>query len=399
MRWWLVTILCAVCWSCEQATEPEVDSLAQEVARLSLTVDSLRAEMSGSDSTTLISLQRSVALLTWELQRLREELRNADGVDGELSPPVVISFSAISGDGQQAGVNQPFVNNLAVVVSPGDLRGFVTFEVIEGDASIVGAASETDRDGIAMASLVAGSTPGAIVVRATLHDGSEVLFHLSVVDVVLPPPTYVYEPLLIDDFDDGAIEPDMWTSFVSTGDGTIEERDGELWMDLTPLSMKSAVNATSSWLFVGEFDVQIDFTLHRWHPESSVRVGLKAGAYNDDGVTDAVIRLHDGAWGEVYVTHLSDGARGRQLTSDLIGKLRLIRVGQSMSGLRWTPQGWSIVHTGTASMDNGPLILSVWASRYSPGATVSFDNVIVNRGTMQPVLTPPTPSEQWRRYF
>lgn len=85
---------------------------------------------------------------------------------------VVAQLVKVSGDGQTAVINQPFAAPL--VVEARDDRGRpvpnlqISFAVVAGSATVSPATATTNAQGQASATVTAGSTPGAITVRASV---------------------------------------------------------------------------------------------------------------------------------------------------------------------------------------------------------------------------------------
>lgn len=95
----------------------------------------------------------------------------------------VTQLNAISGDGQTAIVNTPFTQPLTVKVL--DDRGAavtgaaVNWSIISGAGTLSAASSNTDANGIASISVTAGSTSGALSVRASFANLSAT-FNLTI---------------------------------------------------------------------------------------------------------------------------------------------------------------------------------------------------------------------------
>ncbi|MBT7859423.1 MAG: hypothetical protein HN712_03890 [Gemmatimonadetes bacterium] len=395
MRSFLAVVACLCVLSCEQSTSPETDGVKEELEQLTLQVDSLRAE-NASNPSVHDSLAAAIVVLTRRIEALTQALGSPSepGGDARIDFPVL---SILSGDGQRGFVSSFLTNPLVVGARTNGSGVEVVFDVVEGDARIHQAQDTADRLGVAQARVESGPTAGDVTIRATAWGGSEILFHTKIDDGSLPAPVDVSEPFLVDAFEDGTLDDDLWTTYIYPDDaGTIAVEDGALLVDFRPHQATSGVSITSTWLLQGEFDVQLDYTLQRWRPENSVRVGLKAGALNSSFYTDAIIRLQDGAWGEACVTHFDNGVAGRVPSTSLTGRLRLVRTSRFVTGYCFTEDGWEGVGGSRTQMDDGPMIISVWSNSHSEGATISIDNVTLNSGTMQHVPTPPNPPEIWR---
>ncbi|MEK7408262.1 MAG: hypothetical protein AAB225_24590 [Acidobacteriota bacterium] len=72
-------------------------------------------------------------------------------------------------------------------------------------------------------------------------------------------------------------------------------------------------------------------------------------------------------------------------TSDLAGKLRLVRSGTLLSGYYWSPGGWVLIHTSTATTADLRFNLGTWSHDWAfadSDAQVAFDNVMLNQGQL-----------------
>jgi|GEM_PF-418774 len=95
----------------------------------------------------------------------------------------VSSLVAVSGDGQSARLNQDFARPLVVEARDGAGQpvsgAVVTFTVVSGPATVATATATTGADGRASTTVTAGSTAGAVVIRAS-SGALSVNFNLTV---------------------------------------------------------------------------------------------------------------------------------------------------------------------------------------------------------------------------
>ena len=78
-----------------------------------------------------------------------------------------------------------------------------------------------------------------------------------------------------DDFNDGIVNPSLWTLSTSGGVSAKEE-NGRFWMHLPSDATGStfAANLTAQPKLVGDFEILMDFSLDQWSSSSGVRLGL-----------------------------------------------------------------------------------------------------------------------------
>ena len=228
------------------------------------------------------------------------------------------------------------------------------------------------------------------------------------VDVKIPippeeperPPVPVY---FSDNFNDNALDLEKWAAWISPdATGWVRETDGQLQMWLGPENTASTfhVDAMSTWLLRGDFDIQVDYRLLSWPAHNGIRVGLKAGGVQSGAALDAVLRMNDAVLRlrdsdpeESYVTHFGDGVRGNLPTSDSAGTLRLVRRGDRIAGYYLSHNAWMQIREGPAGREDGPVLLGVWGHKHTGGAHVAFDNFTVNYATIVEPNQLPEPPE------
>ena len=196
-----------------------------------------------------------------------------------------------------------------------------------------------------------------------------------------------------DDFDDDSIDMRKWCIGISDPEnGFVEEINQELRMTLTPGSSGDSfsVGLTSKWLVEGDFDIQVDYKLLNWPSENGIRVGLGASGGPVERVSfNKLYPDFPGEPREVYLTHFLDGVQGITSTTDMSGKLRLNRVGSTLTGYYFSKDSWIPIHSGPGTTDATSISLSIWGHQGTPGVIVVFDNFSVNSGQ---ILWPSLPT-------
>ena len=217
-----------------------------------------------------------------------------------------------------------------------------------------------------------------------------------------------------DDFNDNAINPSCWTTLPSGFGPTINETNQRLEMVFPanctsePVSGAFGEGYQSVCRLNGDFDMQIDYSLIDWPSENGVRIGF--------GVSEVPIELgvgcapvervsfgnneHTGWPREVYLTEFSDGVKGVTATSDLSGKLRLVRAGTTLSGYYFSNGSWVLVHSGPVTAADVYIVIAAWSHNSifaDQGVKIAFDNFVVNQGDLscEPMPTPTPTASEW----
>lgn len=196
--------------------------------------------------------------------------------------------------------------------------------------------------------------------------------------------------VLSDDFNDGLPSPGLW-AFAGTRTGpTVQEREGRLEFTLPATSFGAAFFASAETrpLFRGDLDVQVDFQLLQHPPHNGVRMGI---VIHRDGHPFASVQrtsLGEGEpLGEPREAYILDTGTslGRQASAESTGKLRLTRVGNTLTGYFWDAANteWVPFATGTTTEEDLRFGLSAWSHDEvfaDQDVRVAFDNFQVNQG-------------------
>jgi formylglycine-generating enzyme required for sulfatase activity len=223
-----------------------------------------------------------------------------------------------------------------------------------------------------------------------------------------------FAAVVYDNFHDNNLNQKLWN--IDTRQGTLVEETND-GMELTINASASGVDinagVSSVHMLLGDFDIQVDYTLLSWPFSNGVRLGL--GAYAVNGFA-TVERTSLGPSGsdfpgyprEVYTTNSgyyggSANVRGLMETHDQTGKLRLERTGSKITGYYYDAgSGWvevaSYDDTNIGTTSAVCFGLHIWSSDvyFSPQGEdikVALDNVEVSGymiGDPSPVLETPT---------
>lgn len=177
-----------------------------------------------------------------------------------------------------------------------------------------------------------------------------------------------------DAFDGGALNSFWWTPSVSGGN-TLSVTGGQLVM--TQINASGSSGVTFNFNVTGNFVATVDYALTVWPANNYERIGISASAIG------ALERSqHPGWFNEAYLTHFSAVGDGviPVSTTDTIGKLKMERTGNTVTGSYWNGSGWTEIRSFTSSaVSNDTLIgLSIWNSYASVPVEIAFDNFSLN---------------------
>lgn len=201
-----------------------------------------------------------------------------------------------------------------------------------------------------------------------------------------------------DDFADSSIDPTKW-QVEDPPNVIVAENGGVLELSILPSASGPDFygGVTSTLVLTGDFDVQVDFNLTSWPSFNGVRTALVLESYSES------IQVERSAWGadyqyDYYVMNSSSGGlSGEVVTNDTVGKLRLKRVGEILTGYYYdATSGWQEVasYTNQEAGFNGAeqlrFSLSIWSHDqfFNPGGqtvTAAFDNLWADPAPVAPV--------------
>ena len=196
-----------------------------------------------------------------------------------------------------------------------------------------------------------------------------------------------------DNFNDNSTNPSLWTAYYSSSGPTIAETNQRL---------ECAFPANFSWdsfmamyastcQLSGDFDIQVDYSLIDWPAQNGVRFGLGVepapvrGGIETRWVERVSFAINDfSGWPrEVYLTHFSDSVQGITATSNLSGKLRLVRTSNTLSGYYFSNGSWILVHSGPVTDADVHILIAAWSDESifaDQEVKIAFDNFVINQG-------------------
>jgi hypothetical protein len=190
---------------------------------------------------------------------------------------------------------------------------------------------------------------------------------------------YCPSPTPYDNFDGGLARCD-WNVTSSHGQATEPEVANGVLKAKLARSLSGEPNYNSGlggrFRVGGDFDVEVDFQLVRWHPESGVRVNLTAAGVSAQ-------RLNDRGGNERYGANFGGDLERLVSTNQNSGRLRIKRVGDTITTM-YDDAGWREFGSRSGQTTETTVIeLSISGGGSLPGdIEVHFDNFTVSEGSI-----------------
>jgi dipeptidyl aminopeptidase/acylaminoacyl peptidase len=195
----------------------------------------------------------------------------------------------------------------------------------------------------------------------------------------------------LDTFSDDRIDP-FWFGPTIVGTGpTVSETNGRLEVSLPsdtlndPNSGFTDAGVSTQCHLLGDFDVQVDYQLLQWPPQSGVNVDFNTATFVS-GSFDQVFGLFvfDPGGGTGVSTNFPGSANTFVPAPETAGTLRFVRTGSVLTAYRLTPSGWSTIQSTSEAANDSVVVLDVFsnAPQFShPDVKVAYDNFRVSSGT------------------
>jgi hypothetical protein len=140
----------------------------------------------------------------------------------------------------------------------------------------------------------------------------------------------------------------------------------------------------------GDYDIQVNFNLLTWTDNNGVDAGIQTTSYR---VARVNINYGQGNTNAYLVSFIGQQPTGFHtvLTSDNQGKLRLTRIGNTVSGYYWQTNGWQLIASNTDPTYGAPIDFYVGGAVNGGAAIqtwVAFDNLKVTNAVFPTSLSP-----------
>jgi hypothetical protein len=225
---------------------------------------------------------------------------------------------------------------------------------------------------------------------------------LAIVPQMVPQVVY-------DNFDDNYTDPALWFVEPNGVGPTSAETNQRLELTLPADSAGSgfAIAYRSACQLHGDFDIQVDYELLTWPYASGARIGLLNDHVNMQRASFGQQNDYPGG-PDVYFTNFDTaiGVEGITPTSDLSGKLRLVRADSTFTTFYDSNGAWTTVASKTEpayAEDTDFLIATHSGDSFfsDQEVKIAFDNLVINAGELicppldatPPTITLTTPAE------
>ncbi|HTE20880.1 MAG TPA: hypothetical protein VK689_21150, partial [Armatimonadota bacterium] len=201
-----------------------------------------------------------------------------------------------------------------------------------------------------------------------------------------------------DDFNDNDLNEGLFTLGTLGTGPELEEREQRLEVRLPATSSGEDFfyGVTTRPLFRGDLDAQVDFQMLDYPPANGVRLGIiiqgpEGGPTALQRTSFSERELSAGPR-EGYLLHSGDELE-QHPSEDLAGKLRLTRVGTTVTGYFWdaATEAWVPFASLPGTDTNVHISLAVWSHDRAfadQDVRVAFDNFVVNSGQVVGAVLP-----------
>ena len=207
-------------------------------------------------------------------------------------------------------------------------------------------------------------------------------------------------PIFSDNFNNNDIDSSNWDIYYIGNSSTVDEEDEKLEIVIAANSSSKLTMAgiTSLCQLRGDFDMQVDYELLMWPSSNGVRVGLTTPYEGSTNGSSSVITYNTerasfgpktdapGLPREVYATNFNNELTyTTQGTSDMSGKLRMVRSDSTIAGYYYRSGEWIPIDFTFASPVDVDIRLIAWTTNSTftnRQVNLAFDNFILNEGNL-----------------
>jgi hypothetical protein len=204
-------------------------------------------------------------------------------------------------------------------------------------------------------------------------------------------------PVLAETYD--GFNKSRWQILVDGSNPVVKETNNRLEIQLPADSMESVTSGTfigthtSVCKLRGDFDVRVNYSLPEFPEFNGVRVGLSVTETSNPLVAPRAIERtsfsHHDVFpaGEAYLTDFGGVISGPVPTADLHGRLRLERVGNSLTGYYFDSQlgAWQAIAATAYTSEDVFFSIAAWSHDYAfddRDVVVAFDKVFIKKGSL-----------------
>ncbi len=190
---------------------------------------------------------------------------------------------------------------------------------------------------------------------------------------------------LTDDFSSGMLGP-PWLATPGCATTVVSEGAVVLARPASCSDQASAVLKNCNYRICGDFDAQVDFSLTDFTvpPTRRLYAGMAVQSLAGPSIWNMTIERFNAPYPspffsqpenyKAYVTDPDDSLASFVASADATGRLRITRVGTTVTAYYWKNDAWAMIVTGIAPSDE-MLLLALYSGGDDPtGFTVVYDN-------------------------
>jgi WD40-like Beta Propeller Repeat len=195
----------------------------------------------------------------------------------------------------------------------------------------------------------------------------------------------------LDDFSADRVDP-FWFGPNIVGSGpAVVQTNGRLEVSIPSATLNDPgtgftdAGVSTQCLLLGDYDVQVDYQLLQWPPQSGVNVDFNTNTIVN-GSFDQTFGLFvfDPGGGTGVSTNFPGPTNTFVPAPETVGTLRFVRIGPMLTAYRLTPTGWSAIQSTSEVANEVGVSLDLFsnAPQFShPDVKVAYDNFRVNSGS------------------
>ncbi|MBA4420902.1 MAG: hypothetical protein C0391_07120 [Anaerolinea sp.] len=202
----------------------------------------------------------------------------------------------------------------------------------------------------------------------------------TAIELELNNPTPLLDPVPPDDnFDGSVLDTSKWNLNNDTSSSV--DQNGKLIMKVNSTPASSGAMVTSTWVFTGDFDVQVDFQIGEgWNTPAREHLDGATMGVAINGQTYHITRLKSSNQ-DLFFAWSNQGTLTKNWpTTVLSGKYRLVRVGENLFLLYDSGAGWQELESVIVPVGPAQVYLGNTSVNASQAFTTYFDNFKINSG-------------------
>ncbi len=182
-----------------------------------------------------------------------------------------------------------------------------------------------------------------------------------------------------DEFDGNVLDAARWTT--GTAGAATVAQDGRLILSTSSQEPLSAAQVASTWQFVGDFDVQVDFQIGEgWASPAQDHLDGAYLAVTIAGENYRITRLRSSSEDKLFSWSTTGALTAYRDSHTASGGYRLIRAGTELYLLFDIGEGWQELASTTVPPGPAQVNLGSASINASVAFTTYFDHFVINSG-------------------